>query len=163
MCRATSTIRFVDVLATCSLSAHKVQTHLLHVHSELPWNLWHDKYNSRARVDPSLLLRFWDSLHLVHSRFVLQVLIDVLSGNFDDTLFDPSVNAHILLQLKLLEPKAHHAAIALVHLEQILSKEAAFRAAGSLKDLKCAVTLVSIALRQYNIDDLFCVLIELLL
>ena len=126
MCRATSTISFVDVLAASSLSAHKVQTDFFHVHSELSRHLRHDKNNSRARVDPSLLLRFWDPLHLVNSRFVLQVLIDVLSRNFDDTLFDSSVNAHILLQLKLLETKAHHSTIALVHLEQVFSKEATF-------------------------------------
>ena len=52
------------------------------------------------------------------------MLVDVLSCNFNDTLFYAPVDAHILLQLELLEPEAHHATVALVHLEQIFSEKA---------------------------------------
>ena len=94
---------------------------------------------------------------------MLQVLVDVLPGDLDHTLFHASVNAHVLLQLDLLAAEAHRSAVALVHLEEILGEQATFRPASGLKNFESAITLISVAFRQDNIDNLFSMLLQLLL
>ena len=73
-------------------------------------------------MDPTLLLSLGHSLHFMDTRLMLQMLVNFVTFDVEHAFLAPTVNAHIFLELELLRPEAHHAAVPLVHLKQIVSE-----------------------------------------
>ena len=84
---------------------------------------------------------------------MLQMLVYILTTDGNDSFLTASIDAHIWCELPLLLPEPHLAAIPLVHLEQVLSKQARLRATCRLQNLNCTVALISIAFGKNHIDD----------
>lgn len=161
--RPTSTISLVDVLSASSLRSHEVDADVFHIHRKFSWHFRYNHHDCGAGVDTTLLLSFGNPLDLMDPRFMFQVLVNVLTFDLEDTFFATSVDTHILLELELADLEAHQAPIALVHLEEVLCEQTAFRATCRLKNLDSAVTLVSIAFRQDYFDNVVCQILDFLL
>ena len=86
---------------------------------------------------------------------MLQVLVNILAGDMQNTLLAPLVDAHINLKLCLRGSEAHHGTVVLVHFEYLPREQAALTSSGSLQDLEGAVSLVSSTLWEYFLNDLF--------
>lgn len=69
-----------------------------------------------------MLLGLGDTLDLMDPRLVLQVLVDILTFDRQDTFLAASVDTHILLELELANLEPHQATVTLIHLEEIFSK-----------------------------------------
>ena len=93
---------------------------------------------------------------------MLQVFVDILSLDLEDSLFAAFVDAEVHLELSLDGFKAHNTTVLLVHIKDVTSKQTTLTSTSSLHHFKSTVTLICIVLRNDFLDDLLCELFDLL-
>jgi hypothetical protein len=87
--RSASTICFVDMLAASSTGSVCVNPDVLVIDMELLRHLRHHSDRRSAAMYAPLLLSFGHSLHLVHARLVLEVLVHILTGDLEQGVLAP--------------------------------------------------------------------------
>ena len=108
-------ISFVDMLSTCTTRSISINSNVFLVNMKLLRHLGHYSHRGSTGVHSAHFFSLGYALHLMHPRFMLQVLIYILSGHLEDSQLAALMYGHVDLEILLDTPPSHSLAIRLVH------------------------------------------------
>ena len=151
-----SRISSINMLASRSRCSLSLNGNILWINNKISWYHRHDKDHTSGAMDPSSLLSLWNSLYLMHPRFMLEVLVNILPIHSIGGILAPLANSHVFLELFLLHFKALVSAIVLIHHQNVFCEKTGLRASSGLHDLERATAeVLCLCVRQDDFDDFF--------
>ena len=117
-----SGVCFVNMLASGATGSVGIDPDILFINLESVWDFWHHDDRGCRRMHPTRLLGLRNSLNFVDSNFMLEVSINFLSCNFEDTQFASFVYSEVSLIVLLDAAPTFALSVCFVHDNQISCK-----------------------------------------